>query len=50
MKSSAVYIVAAVRTPIGSFGGSLKDIPATQLGAIAIREVSGENQAEWLQK
>ena len=38
MKSSAVYIVSAVRTPIGSFGGSLKDIPATQLGAIAIRE------------
>lgn len=32
-----VYIVSAVRTPIGSFGGSLKDIPATKLGAIAIR-------------
>jgi acetyl-CoA C-acetyltransferase len=26
-----------VRTPIGSFGGSLKDIPATKLGAIAIK-------------
>jgi acetyl-CoA C-acetyltransferase len=38
MRSSAVYIVAAVRTPIGSFGGLLKDVPATQLGAIAIRE------------
>ncbi|HEY4965642.1 MAG TPA: thiolase family protein [Puia sp.] len=38
MKSPAVYIVSAVRTPIGSFGGSLKDIPATQLGAVAIRE------------
>jgi acetyl-CoA C-acetyltransferase len=38
MKTSAVFIVAAVRTPIGSFGGFLKDIPATQLGAIAIRE------------
>lgn len=38
MKTSAVYVVAAVRTPIGSFGGALKDIPATQLGAIAIRE------------
>ena len=38
MKTSAVYIVAAVRTPIGSFGGLLKDIPATHLGAIAIRE------------
>ncbi len=38
MKSSAVYIVSAVRTPIGSFGGLLKDIPATQLGAIAVKE------------
>ena len=32
-----VYILAAVRTPIGSFGGSLKDISATQLGATAIK-------------
>lgn len=32
-----VYIVSAVRTPIGSFGGALKDIPATKLGATAIR-------------
>lgn len=32
-----VYIVSAVRTPIGSFGGSLKSISATQLGAIAIQ-------------
>ncbi len=32
-----VYIISAVRTPIGSFGGALKDISATQLGAIAIR-------------
>ncbi len=32
-----VYIVSAVRTPIGSFGGSLKDIPATRLGAAAIK-------------
>jgi acetyl-CoA C-acetyltransferase len=32
-----VYIVSAVRTPMGSFGGLLKDIPATKLGAIAIK-------------
>lgn len=32
-----VYILSAVRTPIGSFGGSLKDFSATQLGAIAIK-------------
>lgn len=33
-----VAIVSAVRTPIGSFNGSLKDIPATKLGSIAIEE------------
>lgn len=32
-----VYVLSAVRTPIGSFGGSLKDFSATQLGAIAIK-------------
>src|SRR3954468_18601030 len=32
-----VYIVSAVRTPLGSFCGSLKDISATKLGAIAIK-------------
>lgn len=37
MSNKTVYIVAAVRTPIGSFGGSLKDFSAPQLGAIAIK-------------
>jgi acetyl-CoA C-acetyltransferase len=37
MKNQVVYIVSAVRTPIGSFGGSLKDMPATKLGATAIQ-------------
>ncbi len=37
MSNRTVYIVSAVRTPIGSFGGSLKDFSATQLGAIAIK-------------
>lgn len=32
-----VYIISAVRTPIGSFGGSLKSLTATQLGAVAIK-------------
>ncbi len=32
-----VVIVSAARTPIGSFGGSLKGIPTRQLGAIAIK-------------
>ena len=37
MSNKIVYIVSAVRTPIGSFGGALKDFSATQLGAIAIK-------------
>lgn len=37
MSTKVVYIVSAVRTPIGSFGGSLKDFSATQLGAVAIK-------------
>ena len=38
-----VYILSAVRTPIGSFGGSLKDISATRLGAVAIRAALGKS-------
>lgn len=37
-----VYIVAAVRTPIGSFLGSLSSVPATQLGAAAIKGALGK--------
>ncbi|RXK86459.1 acetyl-CoA C-acyltransferase [Filimonas effusa] len=37
MNNRTVYIVSAVRTPMGSFGGSLKDLSATQLGAAAIK-------------
>ena len=33
-----VVIASAVRTPIGSFGGTLKDVPARTLGAIVIKE------------
>ncbi|MBI4336234.1 MAG: acetyl-CoA C-acetyltransferase [Chloroflexi bacterium] len=34
-----VAIVSPVRTPVGSFGGSLRDIPAQDLGALVIKEV-----------
>ncbi|MEM8965717.1 MAG: acetyl-CoA C-acyltransferase [Bacteroidota bacterium] len=34
---NTVYIVSAVRTPIGSFGGSLSSISATALGTAAIK-------------
>ena len=33
-----VVIVGAARTPIGSFGGALKSVPARTLGAIAVKE------------
>ena len=32
-------IVSPVRTPVGSFGGSLRDVPAEDLGALVIREL-----------
>jgi acetyl-CoA C-acetyltransferase len=33
-----VVVVSGVRTAIGTFGGSLKDVPPTQLGAIVVAE------------
>jgi len=35
--SKEVYIVSAVRTPLGSFGGTLAGVSATKLGAVAIK-------------
>ena len=32
-----VYILSAARTAIGKFGGGLSTVPATDLGATAIR-------------
>jgi acetyl-CoA C-acetyltransferase len=37
MSKNEVYIVSAVRTPLGSFGGVFANIPATKLGSIAIK-------------
>jgi acetyl-CoA C-acetyltransferase len=34
-----IYIVGAVRTPIGKFGGTLAKTPASELGALVIRDV-----------
>jgi len=34
-----VFILSGARTAVGRFGGSLRDIPATKLGAITIEEV-----------
>ncbi|RNI28388.1 acetyl-CoA C-acyltransferase [Rufibacter immobilis] len=37
MQIKEVYVISAVRTPIGSFGGALASLTAPQLGAIAIK-------------
>lgn len=37
MPQRQVYVVSAARTPIGTFGGSLKDIPLTKLATLAVR-------------
>ncbi|MFM7003081.1 MAG: acetyl-CoA C-acyltransferase, partial [Limnohabitans sp.] len=36
--SREVVVVSGVRTAIGTFGGSLKDITPTELGAQVVRE------------
>ncbi|WP_395686813.1 acetyl-CoA C-acetyltransferase [Caenimonas koreensis] len=38
MQDNDIVIVSAVRTAVGKFGGSLAKIPATELGAIVIKE------------
>ncbi|KAB0643229.1 thiolase family protein [Burkholderia latens] len=38
MVARQVVICSPVRTPIGAFGGTLKDVAATALGAVALRE------------
>ena len=38
MKLNDIVVISAVRTPMGSFGGSLKDMPAYDIGAVAIKE------------
>ena len=38
MTNREVVILSAVRTPIGKFGGALKDIPPTKLAADVVRE------------
>ena len=41
-----IVIVSAVRTAVGKFGGSLAKIPATELGAIVIKEVLARAKVE----
>lgn len=44
--SREVVVVSAVRTAIGTFGGSLKDVPPTELGALVVREALARAQTE----
>lgn len=48
MNKAENHAVSATRTPIGSFGGALKDVPLSQLASTAVREViarAGTNAA-----
>ena len=38
MDLNDIVAISAVRTPMGKFGGTLKDIPAYDLGAVALKE------------
>jgi acetyl-CoA C-acetyltransferase len=38
MNNDKVVVLDGARTPVGSFGGMLKDVPAHELGAIATKE------------
>src|SRR5260370_8979112 len=46
MKDRDVVLCHPVRTAIGTFGGSLKEIPATDLGAAVIRETIRRSQLD----
>jgi len=41
-----VVVVSGVRTAIGTFGGSLKDIPPVDLGALVVKEALARGQVE----
>jgi acetyl-CoA C-acetyltransferase len=36
--ASQIIALSAVRTPMGSFGGTLKDMASYDIGAVAVRE------------
>lgn len=38
-----VVIVDAIRTPVGSFGGAIKGVPAVELGTIVVKEIIKRN-------
>jgi acetyl-CoA C-acetyltransferase len=46
MSNREVVVVAGTRTAIGDYGGALKEMPATKLGATAIREAVARAKIE----
>ena len=42
-----VYIIDAVRTPVGSFMGSLSTLPAVKLGSIVIKALIERNKLNY---
>jgi acetyl-CoA C-acetyltransferase len=38
VRSSEVVILSGARTAIGKYGGGLKDVPPSDLGAVVVRE------------
>jgi len=46
MTGREVFVVAAARTAIGSFGGSLKDVPLSELATVALREALARSRVE----
>ena len=41
-----VVIVDAIRTPVGSFGGAIKGVPAVELGTIVVKEIIRRNNLD----
>ncbi|MDB5942342.1 MAG: thlA, partial [Ramlibacter sp.] len=46
MSQRDIYVVAATRTAVGTFGGALKDVPLTQLATTAVREALRRSGAD----
>ncbi len=46
MSNPEIFVVAAARTAIGTFGGSLKDVPLSQLATLAVREALARSGVE----
>jgi acetyl-CoA C-acetyltransferase len=46
MSSPDIYVVAAARTAIGTYGGSLKDVPLTQIATLAVKEALARSGLE----